>query len=64
MDRLLKLLPVSRELLDAGFTLQVPQADGAVMTCGGDDELQVPFVTELVISFTHLLQKNNIATLT
>lgn len=34
MDGLLKLLPVSRELLDAGFTLQVPQADGGVVTCG------------------------------
>lgn len=33
MDGLLKLLPVSRELLDAGFTLQVPQADGGVVTC-------------------------------
>lgn len=33
MDGLLKLLPVSREFLDAGFTLQVPQADGGVMTC-------------------------------
>lgn len=33
MDGLLKLLPVSRELLDAGFTLQVPEADGGVMTC-------------------------------
>lgn len=34
MDRLLELLPVGRELLDAGFTLQVPQTDGAVMTAG------------------------------
>ena len=33
VDGLLKLLPVSRELLDAGFALQVPQADGGVMTC-------------------------------
>lgn len=41
MDRLLRLLSVSRELLDAGFTLQVPQTDRAVMTCREDDELQV-----------------------
>lgn len=41
VDRLLKLLSVSRELLDAGFTVQVPQTDGAVMTCRGGDELQV-----------------------
>lgn len=33
MDRLLELLPVSRELLDTGFTLQVPQANRAVVTC-------------------------------
>lgn len=33
MDRLLELLPVSRELLDTGFTLQVPQTNRAVMTC-------------------------------
>lgn len=32
VDGLLKLLPVSCELLDAGFTLQVPQANRAVMT--------------------------------
>lgn len=32
VDGLLELLPVSRELLDAGFTLQVPQADGRVVT--------------------------------
>lgn len=36
VDGLLKLLPVSRELLDAGFTLQVPETDGAVVTCGGE----------------------------
>lgn len=33
MDGLLKLLSVGRELLDAGFALQVPQADGGVVTC-------------------------------
>lgn len=33
VDRLLKLLPVSRELLDACLALHVPQTDGAVMAC-------------------------------
>lgn len=33
MDGLLELLPVRCELLDARFTLQVPQADGRVVTC-------------------------------
>lgn len=37
VDRLLELLPVGRELLDAGFALQVPKADGAVVTCGGEE---------------------------
>lgn len=37
VDRLLKLLPVGRELLDAGLALQVPKADGAVVTCGGEE---------------------------
>lgn len=32
VDRFLKLLSVSRELLDAGFTLHVPQTDRAVVT--------------------------------
>ena len=40
MDRLLELLSVGRELLDAGFALQVPQTDRAVVTCGGQDELE------------------------
>lgn len=43
VDGLLELLPVSRELLDAGFTLQVPQPDGAVVTCGGR-EGQAPYL--------------------
>lgn len=34
VDRFLEFLSVSRELLDAGFTLQVPQTDGAVVTWG------------------------------
>lgn len=33
VDRLLELLAVGGELLDARFTLHVPQADGAVVTC-------------------------------
>lgn len=37
VDGFLELLPVSRELLDAGFTLQVPQADGAVVTCSEEE---------------------------
>ena len=32
VDGLLELLPVRRELLDAGLALQVPQTDGAVVT--------------------------------
>lgn len=32
VDGLVKLLPVGSELLDARFTLQVPQTNGAVMT--------------------------------
>lgn len=32
VDRLLELLTVGGELLDARFALHVPQADGAVMT--------------------------------
>lgn len=39
VDRFLELLPVSRELLDAGFTLQVPQADGAVVTCSEEERI-------------------------
>lgn len=37
VDRLLELLPVGSELLDAGLALQVPKADGAVVTCGGEE---------------------------
>lgn len=40
VDRFLRLLSVGREFLDAGFTLQVPQTDRAVVTCGEHDELQ------------------------
>lgn len=41
MDRLLKLLSVGGELLDAGFTLHVPQTNGAVVACRGDSGLGV-----------------------
>lgn len=37
VDRLLKLLAVGGELLDARFTLHVPQTDGAVVTWEGGE---------------------------
>lgn len=42
MDGLFKLLPVSRELLDAGFTLHVPQTNGGVVTCGERKDSLIP----------------------
>lgn len=52
MDRLLELLSVSCELLDARFTLQVPQTDGAVMTCKGENVLKTDKVR--AVAFTLL----------
>lgn len=50
VDRLLELLSVSRELLDAGFALQVPQADGAVVACREEDNCQCPIHQEKVLN--------------
>lgn len=61
VDRFLELLSVSCELLDAGFTLQVPQTDGAVVTCGEDDELKG---YKLSYSSTEALQVNTAGRLT
>lgn len=39
VNGLFALLTVSRDLLDAGFTVQVPQTQGAVVTWGGGGEV-------------------------
>lgn len=50
VDGLLELLPVGGELLDAGFTLQVPQADGGVVAWREEEGREPLIMTDRNVS--------------